>query len=113
MTVVMAVDKRCAESGRALRAESAASKIQHGKIHLRKTLQNRSKCMHERRFAVMSSLYTSPRFSVTEQTKADWSIGNRQKKVYKVAMNLKSKQTAAKNLQKQHIIIYTQNGRIL
>ena len=39
MTVVMAVDKRCAESGRALQAESAASEIQRGKIHLRKTLQ--------------------------------------------------------------------------
>ena len=52
----MAVDKRCAASGRALQAESAASEIQNGKIHLRKTLQNRSKCMHERRFAVISSL---------------------------------------------------------
>ena len=39
MTVVMAVDKRCAASGRALQAESAVSKIQHGKIHLQKTLQ--------------------------------------------------------------------------
>ena len=48
----MAVNKRCAASGRALQAESAASEIQHVKIHLR---QNRSIYMHERRFAVMSS----------------------------------------------------------
>ena len=59
MTVVMPVGKHCAASGRALQAESAASEIQHVKIHLRKTLQNRSKCMHERRFAVMSSLHVS------------------------------------------------------
>ena len=39
MTVVMAVDKRCAASGRALQAEFAASEIQREKIHLRKTLQ--------------------------------------------------------------------------
>ena len=52
----MAVDKRCAASGRALQAESAASEIQHVKMHLRKTLQNQSKCMHERRFAMMSLL---------------------------------------------------------
>ena len=40
MTVVMAVDKRCAASGRALQAESAASEIQRvKKIHSRKTLQ--------------------------------------------------------------------------
>ena len=57
MTAVMEVHKRCVMSGRALRAESAASEIQHMKIHLRQTLQNRSKCMHERRFAVMSSLH--------------------------------------------------------
>ena len=56
MTVVIAVDKRCAASGRALQAESAASEIQRVKTHLRKTLQYRSKCMHERRFAVMSLL---------------------------------------------------------
>ena len=56
MTVVMTVHKRCAASGRALQAESAANEIQHVKIHLRQTLQNRSKYMHERRFAVMSSL---------------------------------------------------------
>ena len=43
MTVAMAVHKRCAASGRALQAESAASEIQHVKIPLRKTLQNRSK----------------------------------------------------------------------
>ena len=59
----MAVHKRCAASGRALRAESAASEIQHVKIHLRQTLQNRSKYMHERRFAVMSSLQYN-RFAV-------------------------------------------------
>ena len=52
----MAIHKRCAASGRALRAESEASEIQHVKIHLRQTLQNRSKCMNKRRFAVMSSL---------------------------------------------------------
>ena len=41
MTVVMAVDKRCAASGRALQAESAASEIQlqREKMHLQKTLQ--------------------------------------------------------------------------
>ena len=48
MTVVMAVDKRCKASGRALQAESEASKIQRGKIHLRNILQNRSK-MHTRK----------------------------------------------------------------
>ena len=52
----MAVDKRCAASGKALHAESAASEIQHWKIYLRKTLQNRSKCMHKRRFVVISLL---------------------------------------------------------
>ena len=56
MTVVIAVHKRCAASGRALRAESAASEIQYVKMHLRKTLQNRSKYMHEKQFVVMSSL---------------------------------------------------------
>ena len=49
----MTVNKRCAASGRALQAESAASEIQHAKIHLR---QNQSKYMHERQFVVMSSL---------------------------------------------------------
>ena len=39
MTIVMAVDKRCAASGRALQAESAANKIQREKMHLQKTLQ--------------------------------------------------------------------------
>ena len=39
MTVVMAVDKRCAASGRALQADSAASEIERRKIYLRKTLQ--------------------------------------------------------------------------
>ena len=53
MMVAMMVNKHCAASGRALQAESAASEIQHVKIHLQ---QNRSKYMHERRFAVMSSL---------------------------------------------------------
>ena len=43
MTVVMAVDKRCAASGRALQAESAASEIQRvKKIYSRKTLQYRT-----------------------------------------------------------------------
>ena len=50
MTVVMGVAKRCVASGRALQVESAASEIQRLKIHLRKTLQNQSKCMHERLF---------------------------------------------------------------
>ena len=58
MTVVMAVDKRCTASGRALQAESAASEIQRGKIHLLNILQNRSK-MHERRFAVMRVRYNT------------------------------------------------------
>ena len=48
MTVVMAVDKRCAASERVLQAESAASEIQRGKIHLWNILQNRSK-MHSRK----------------------------------------------------------------
>ena len=56
MTIVMAVNKRCAASGRALQAESAANEIQHVKIQLWQTLQNRSKGIHKRRFAVMSSL---------------------------------------------------------
>ena len=43
MTVAVAVNKRCAASGRALQAESAASGIQHEKIQLWQTLQNRSK----------------------------------------------------------------------
>ena len=38
----MGVDKRCAASGRALQVESAASEIQHVKIHLQKTLQNQA-----------------------------------------------------------------------
>ena len=44
----MAVGKRCAVSGRALQAESAASEIQRGKIYFRNILQNRSK-MHARK----------------------------------------------------------------
>ena len=32
------------------------SEIQRAKIHLRKTLQNQSKCIYERQFAAMSSL---------------------------------------------------------
>ena len=52
----MAVDICCAASGRALQAESAASEIYRVKIYLWKTLQYRSKWIHERRFAVMSSL---------------------------------------------------------
>ena len=55
MTVVMAVDKRCAPNRRALQAKSAVSEI-HVKMHLWKTFQNPSKCMHERQFAVMSLL---------------------------------------------------------
>ena len=43
LTVAVAVNKRCAASGRALQAESAASGIQHEKIQLWQTLQNRSK----------------------------------------------------------------------
>ena len=59
MTVVMGVAKRCVASGRALPVESAASEIKRLNIHLRKTLQNQSKCMHERRFAAMSLLQLS------------------------------------------------------
>ena len=60
MTVAMAVIKRCAASGRPLQAESAASGIQHVKYNCDKLLQNQSKYMHERRFAVMSSLHIFP-----------------------------------------------------
>ena len=56
MTVAMAVNKRCAASGRALQAETAASEIQHVKIQLWQTFQNRSKGIHKRQFSVMSSL---------------------------------------------------------
>ena len=49
MTIVMAVNKRC-----------AASEIQHVKIQLWQTLQNQSKGIHKRRFAVMSSLHIFP-----------------------------------------------------
>ena len=42
MTVVMAADKLCAASGRALQVESAASEIQHVKIDMRKTLRNQA-----------------------------------------------------------------------
>ena len=45
--VAMRADKHCEASGKALKVESAVSEIQRVKIHLRKTLQNRSKCMHE------------------------------------------------------------------
>ena len=55
--VAIGVDKRCAASRRALQVESAASEIQRVKIHFRKTLQNRSKCMYENRFAAMNSLH--------------------------------------------------------
>ena len=44
----MGEHKRCAASGRALQVESAASERKRGKIHLRKTCQNQSKCMHKR-----------------------------------------------------------------
>ena len=47
MTVVMAVEKCCAASGRALQAESAASEVQDVKIHLRKTAKSRQ--MHVRK----------------------------------------------------------------
>ena len=57
MTVAMRTDKCCAASGRALQVESAASKMQRVKIHLRKTLQNRSKYMDENKFATMNSLH--------------------------------------------------------
>ena len=52
----MAVDKRCAASGRAQQAESAASEIQHVKTTFAENFAKSSKRMHERRFAAMSSL---------------------------------------------------------
>ena len=54
----MRADKRCAASGRALQVESATSEIQRVKIHFRKALQNRSKCLQEKWFAAMNSLQT-------------------------------------------------------
>ena len=51
MMIVMAVDKRCAASGRALQAESAASEIKHVKNTFAKNFAKSSKCMHKRRFA--------------------------------------------------------------
>ena len=57
--VTMGVNKRCAASRRALQVESAASKIQRVKIHLRKNFA-KSKQMHVRKqicgdeFATMS-----------------------------------------------------------
>ena len=62
--------------------------------------------MHARKTVCDDELatYLSPRFSVTEQTKADRSIGNRQK-VYKVATKLKKQTDGSKKLQKQHINI--------
>ena len=56
MKVAVGVDKRCATSGRA-QVEFAARKIQRMKIHLRKTLQNRRKCINENRFLAISSLH--------------------------------------------------------
>ena len=53
----MRADKRCAAIERALQVVSAPSEMQRVKIHLRKTLQNRSKYMYENRFAAMSSLH--------------------------------------------------------
>ena len=53
----MAVDKRCAASRRALQAESAASEIQHVKNRFAENFAKSTKCMHERRFAAMSSLH--------------------------------------------------------
>ena len=49
-------------------------------------------------------MYLSPRFSVTEQTKADRFIGKRQKKVYKVATNLKKQTDGSKNLQSNTLL---------
>ena len=57
MKVAMGVDKRCATSGRAPQVEFAAREIQRMKIHLRKTLQNRKKCINENRFLAISSLH--------------------------------------------------------
>ena len=51
MTVVMAIDKNYAASGRPLQAESAASEIQREKMHSRKTAIT-NKSMNKRRFAV-------------------------------------------------------------
>ena len=55
-TVVMAVDKHCAASGRPLQAESAASEIQSEKNAFAENSAITNKSMNKRRFAVMSSL---------------------------------------------------------
>ena len=50
MTVVIAVDKRCAASGRALQAESAASEIQRAKKYIFNTLAEKyKKKIHSRK----------------------------------------------------------------
>ena len=55
MTVVMAVDKRCAASGRALQAESAASEIQRVKKYIRRKLCNIQQ-MHAQKTMVMKRI---------------------------------------------------------
>ena len=57
-TVAMAVIKRCAASGRALQAKSAASEIQHVKNTFAENFAITNTSMNKRRFAVMSSLHT-------------------------------------------------------
>ena len=51
----MAVDKRCAASGRALRAESAASEIQRVKKYIRGKLCNIQQ-MHAQKTMVMKRI---------------------------------------------------------
>ena len=58
--VMIGADRCCAASGKVLQVESAASEVLHVKIHLWKTLQSQSKCMHENRFAMMSLLQICP-----------------------------------------------------
>ena len=58
MTVVMTVDKRCAASGRALQAESAASKIFNNTFVENSAITNKS--INKTRFAVMSLLHIFP-----------------------------------------------------
>ena len=80
----MATNKRRAASGRVLQAESAASKIEHVKNTFAETFA-KSKQMHARKIVCDDEFtaYLAFRFSVTEQTKADRSIGNRQKRFTK------------------------------
>ena len=65
--------------------------------------------MHARKTVCGDELvtYLPPKFLVTEQTKADRSIGNQQDKVYEVATNLKTKQTATKNLFENKTLLFT------